>query len=181
MTKKWDLGGHFSSFGLFSLFEAWTISHFEPDFFRLRLSAPFTFYARLPDSKTQSGRNLGLFEEKLGGEPLGIQEFRTSCSGRRAKCRRGSSTVSTPFKTHRADFKIEERSRKDRGRSRKDQGKIEEDRGKDQGISRNIEKITFSLVSRLWAIFVTLEFLGIFGQMVCADGLHFGARFRLWS
>ena len=59
------------------------------------------------------------------------------------------------------------RSRNDRGRSRKEKGKIEE--------------IAFSLVSRFWAIFVTLEFVGIFGRMVCADGLCFGARFPLWS
>ena len=43
-----------------------------------------------------------------------------------AKFRRGSNTVITPLKTHRADFKIKERSKKIEERSRK----IEEDRGR---------------------------------------------------
>ena len=35
--------------------------------------------------------------------------------GRRGGFRHGSNTMITPFNTHRADFKIEERSRKDQG------------------------------------------------------------------
>ena len=79
-----------------------------------------------------------------------------------AKFHHGSNTVITPFKTHRADFKIKE-----------DQGKIEEDRGRsrkiegsrgDRGIakrSRKIEersrKLRFLLVSHFWAISVKVQ------------------------
>ena len=113
-----------------------------------------------------------------------------------AKFRRGSNALITPFKTHRADFKIAGRSREDRGRSRKiegarrDRGEIEERSRKDRGRPRkdrgNIDErsrkdrgnyVSFSELflgnSRDAGV------LGIFGRMVCADGLRFGARFRL--
>ena len=97
-----------------------------------------------------------------------------------AKFRRGSNTVITPFKAHRADFKIEE----DRGRSRnikEDRGsakrsrKIEERSRKDRGRSRN--DVFFS--EMFLGNFRDAGVLGIFGRMVCADGPRLGARLRL--
>ena len=64
-----------------------------------------------------------------------------------AKLRGGSNLVITPFKALRADFKIEEES--------EDREKIDE-------------------VSGFWAVFMTLNFSGVFGQMACADGLRCG-------
>ena len=83
-------------------------------------------------------------------------------------------TPSRDFKIEEDRWKIEEdrgKSRKLLGRSRKIEGsrrdrgrsrKIEEDRGEIEERLRKIEEITFSLVNRFWAVFVTLEFFGIF-------------------
>ena len=90
----------------------------------------------------------------------------------------GLTQWSPPSQPYRVDFKIEE----DRGKIEEDWGKIEERSRKDRGkIEEDRGSCVFFSEPLFGAIFVTLEFLGTFGRMVCADGLRFGARFRLWS
>ena len=74
--------------------------------------------------------------------------------------------------------KIEEdrgRSRKDRGRSRKDRGRLRKDRGKIEEDRGNY--VFFSEPSL--GNFRDAGVFRNFWRMVCADGLRFGARFRL--
>ena len=89
-----------------------------------------------------------------------------------AKFRRESNTVITPFKTHRADFKVEEDRGKIEGRSRK----IEEDRGRlrkiedDRGRSRKIKE------DRGNYVFFCEPFLGKFRDAgVCREFLGRGS------